>query len=80
MINDHPSESPASRNQTADNCQQKSPGCSGALNVFVLNLTVTKLVINRVQILTLRRIWSSRGIWILTVRDRALLNGFDLVS
>ena len=42
--------------------------------MFVLTLTVTKLVINRVQI-SLHRIWSSLGIWILTVRDRALISG-----
>jgi hypothetical protein len=42
--------------------------------VFVLTLTVTKLVINRVQI-SLHRIWSSLGIWILTVRDWALISG-----
>jgi len=42
--------------------------------VFVLTLTVTKLVINRVQI-SLHRIWSSLGIWILTVCERALISG-----
>jgi len=48
---------------------KKAPEYSGALNVFVLNLTVTKLVINRV--LHFVGFGLSDGIWILNVCDRA---------
>ncbi len=44
--------SPSTTLQVLFIIKQKAPDYSRTLNVFVLYLTITKLVINRVQILT----------------------------